>query len=810
MKKHLLILSAIIIFFAGKSFAQVRPSCGTDDQYRRAVIAHPEIIKIQADLDRQIKAGLKRIDYSKAARTMAVSGSDSFWYDIPIVVHVIHDFGPEYIADDSIFNEVVSWNIVYAKENADTSSVIQPFKKYIGNPHIRLHLATVDPLGNPTKGITRHRSYLSYMLGNQSKLDDWDPSSYVNIWSVNNSSTSSSGGTTVAFALLPPDAAVEPYYDGVMCYYLFISNSYGTAYFGKNYAMKTINHEIGHVFNLYHPWWNPSISLDYVNTPCNPYGCGDDDVDDTPPTLGHCVPLCNVNSCGCDKNGYSLYDTTCVGHGNDTVRYTSITGTDSLVHYPDTVNTQNIMDYSECSRMFTIGQAVRMQATLNADIANRDSLWAPDNLVRTGVMNASGKFTSMQTFNSFILPDLPAIPSFSVKSYLGGKPGSAMQYFTAPGVPLMFYDESWNDTIESTNWTFSNGAGSPNKTLTTAGGSFTNNFNQPGWVTLTLTANGNNTTPGTLTNTQAVFVTNGSGAKGDSYYQEFNSDGDVAMWPTFNYYNNEFHWQLANVGYYDNSSMMYTGYDTRYIYPYFGYTPATGSPQGDFDDFFSVPIDLSSSTFTDTCNLNFMYSGASRTSNIMDMNDMMQIEYSTDSSRTWKSLSTFSATTLTNMGTAASAFVPTSMSDWSPMTVGIPKAGRTSYTIFRFRYFPGSGGAGGSFSELSTGNNFYIDRINFSTSPASISTVKVNNNDIAVIPNPTHNNAYIIIKDASTATAQIRVTDIAGKTVYTIQQQLSGNETKIEIPQSVIPVQGMYMVQVVTGNQAHTQKLVVY
>jgi len=798
LKRHLLILSAFV-FFAGNSFAQKAP-CYSDEIYRHAVALHPEILKIQADLDKQIKDGLKRIDYNKYARTTDESGNDTFWYDIPIVIHVVHDFGPENLSDNALYNDVVDWNKVYAKENSDTLLVIQTFKKYIGNIRIRLHLATVDPLGNPTKGIVRHRSYLSRTADDQAKFDVWDNAAYVNIWVVNN--ITSLGGEAAAYGYFPYLAAAQPYYDGVICDYEYVANDYSSS---DGYGIsKTMNHELGHVFSLYHPWNNNTTGGQVCTS------CGDDDVDDTPPTMGHGAGA-SCTSAGCTK--FNLYDTTCASHYDKSYPrtvYVDSLGADSDAHYPDTVNAQNIMDYTYCDRMFTIGQSVRMHAALNSDIGHRDSLWAPDNLLRTGVVNASGNFISLQSYNSFILPDLPAIPDFNVKSDPVGKPVSAMQYFTAPGIPLIFYDESWNDTIESTNWTFSNSANLSSNTLKTAGGSFTNSFNQPGWVTLTLTANGNNTTPGTLTNTQAVFVTNASGTKGDSYYQEFNSDGDVAMWPMFNYYNNEFHWQLANVGYYDNTCMMYTGYDSRYIYPYPGYTPTTGNPQGDIDDFFSVPMDLSSATFKDTCNLNFMYSGASRTSNIMDMNDMMQIEYSTDSSRTWKSLSSLSATTLANMGTDALAFVPSSMSDWSPMTVGIPKAGRTSYTIFRFRYLPGSGGASGSFSDLSTGNNFYLDRINFSTSPASISTVKVNANDIAVVPNPTHGNAYIVIKDASTATAQIRVTDVAGKIVYTIQQQLSGNETRIEIPQSAISVQGMYMVHVVTGNQVHTQKLVVY
>src|SRR6202012_2615217 len=104
----------------------------------------------------------------------------------------------------------------------------------------------------------------------------------------------------------------------------------------------------------------------------------------------------------------------------------------------------------------------------------------------------------------------------------------------------------------------------------------------------------------------------------------------------------------------------------------------------------------------------------------------------------------------------------------------------------------------------STGNNYYIDRISISQNTASVGNVVPADNNIAVVPNPTNGAAYIVIKDADNAMAEIRVTDITGKTVYTAHQQISG-VTRIEIPQSNISVKGMYLVQVVTGNQSHTE-----
>jgi hypothetical protein len=131
--------------------------------------------------------------------------------------------------------------------------------------------------------------------------------------------------------------------------------------------------------------------------------------------------------------------------------------------------------------------------------------------------------------------------------------------------------------------------------------------------------------------------------------------------------------------------------------------------------------------------------------------------------------------------------------------------------VFRFRYFPSvSLGFKGAIDGESSGNNFYLDRINFSAIPATVNTVMKENLDVAVVPNPTNGDAYVIIRDADNATAKIVVTDITGKAVYTTTQQLTGKETNIEIPRSVISVKGVYLIQTLTGNQVNTQKLVVY
>lgn len=430
-----------------------------------------------------------------------------------------------------------------------------------------------------------------------------------------------------------------------------------------------------------------------------------------------------------------------------------------------------------------------MHAALNSNIANRNNLWDSTNLAFTGALAPR--------------PDLKPIPEFSATSSSTGVANlsnymSSLDYFTFPKVDIYFRNETWNDTVESLTWKFSNAAAQPTVTYSSASTVSTvvpNSFSDAGWVTMSMTAQGNNSGDTTVTWNRAVYVANTTATAGADYFQEF-SGADTAQWPIFNYYNNNFQWQMANVGYYDNNSIEYVGYDSR-SYP----TNAIGSPAGDVDDFFSIPMNLSG--YTGACSLNYFYSGASRSSTSVDINDELDIDYSVNGT-TWTNLAKLTKDKIDNKGAIATAYTPQTMNDWAQMGINIPSAAKVSYVVFRFRYLPNVDVNGNS-----SGNNFYMDRINFSPWPAGVSNVQLGNMDMAVAPNPTNGDAYVVIKDAGNTTARITVTDITGKVVYTTSQDITNSTATIEIPHASISVAGMYIVQAVTGNQVQTRKLVV-
>ncbi len=756
MKKNYFCLAFAMMLFAVKGYSQA--PCATDEIYKLQKQQNPDVAAYEKQLNESIAAFIASAanPAKAAAKTSTDTHADTDYYDIPVVVHVIHNYGAELLKDSSIYGLIKDLNTFYNAQN-NLSTIIPPFRKYIGNAKMRFHLATKDPMGNPTTGITHRVSYLTYGGDDQAKFDQWPPHNYYNIWCENVIGRPTPGGTVLAYSTLPPGAESFPYNDGVITRADRINDG------------NTIQHESGHFFNLLH-LWNSGTGVGEV--------CGDDEVDDTPPTKGH------FSVCGATQ----LYDTTCAT--NYYKLYVGASGmSDSLVNYPDTTNTQNVMDYSDCPQnMLSKGQVWRMRATLNSPIGGRNNLWADENLAVTGAL------TSV---------DLAPVTDFVTRQTIIAT--SPISFFTFPGTNLFFNNKSWRDTITKVEWTFSNGAAKPTASFTTYSGinsGFDNNFAEPGWVNIKLEATGNNTGVTSTTYDHSVFVADKTGVNGAGYMQEFNADGDRDKWPTFNYYNNNFKWKLADVGVFDNSCIMYQGFDERT-----GTDLLTGSPRGDYDDLYSVPFDLSSYAGSGLCNLNFHFSSASRTGSPDHVTDTMVIDYSTNKTHVWVNLTTLGKGNLINKGASSTAYTPTSYADWSPMTIAIPNAARSPYTVFRFRYKPGvfKGATQGS-----TGNNFYMDRIHVSAWPADVANVKMGDIDVRVVPNPTNGDAYVVVKDIANSKVEIAVSDITGKVVYRTHEQLSGNAARVQIPHQVIATQGIYLVQTITGNQTNTQKLVVY
>lgn len=333
MKKHLLVFSICLLpsYFLHAQQAPVstvdpKKFCGTTEATQNLFIEHPELKQIVQQIEQE---------QEKNSSVLPIQQSTMV---IPIVFHVLHQWGPENISDAQIKDAVVKMSEDWQKQNADTSQIVATFKPIAASLNIQFKLAQLDPSGNCTNGIDRIVTPLTNDGSNASKINQWDPHKYLNIWTVANIINPSGAA---AYAYLPSGAAASPSLDGVVSIHSYVGRI-GTSNSTNAFVL---SHETGHWANLNHVWGNSN----------NPgVACGDDGVSDTPITMGWTT--CNLTS-------------------NDVCT----PGTEE--------NVQNFMEYSYCSHMFTQGQATRVAQAMNSSVAYRNNIWSAANMTATGVNN---------------------------------------------------------------------------------------------------------------------------------------------------------------------------------------------------------------------------------------------------------------------------------------------------------------------------------------------------------------------------------------------------------------------------------------
>lgn len=340
MKKLLLFI--ISIAFSGLIFSQGPIlHCGTDEMRISTLKHNPQIAKAVIKRDAQLESFTQT--FVQNFQVNQLQKTTSATYIIPIVFHVIHNYGTENISDAQIKDGLDMLNKTFRKQRADTASIVTAFKGIHADCDIEFRLAQKDPNGNCHNGINRIASTLTSLGQHDVKnLVHWPPAQYLNVYIVANIPN------LAGHCVLPADADTIPLWDGIVIAHNYMG-TIGTSNLTQSVAFA---HECGHYLNLQHIWGGNNVPGFYYY-PCAvaTKDCNIDDlVADTPPTIGW--QSCNLNGASC-------------GNVVD--------------------NVQNAMDYSYCNIMFTQGQKARMHACLNSPIAGRNNLWQPANLIATGV-----------------------------------------------------------------------------------------------------------------------------------------------------------------------------------------------------------------------------------------------------------------------------------------------------------------------------------------------------------------------------------------------------------------------------------------
>lgn len=393
MKKQLSLFAGVFMLTTININAQQNQNiipCWTTEAQQQAFEANPALKQqfnlTQSILEQEYQQNLQNL--SDPNKKTAITQ-----YTVPVVFHILHQYGPENIDDQLCIDALAQINKDYAHLGSDTNTIYSSFKGLYSDVGIHFMLAHKDPNGNCTTGIIHHYDANTNWNQNSSSnyaytgttAGKWNPSKYLNVYIVKqiiSSSSSSSGGIIVGYTYLP-GSAPSTSADAIVYDYRFLSGT----------QARSLSHEIGHWFNLQHTFGstnNPGVS------------CGDDGVSDTPKTKG--------------------YFSTCPG-GN----------TGPFTGCSTEENMENFMDYSSCPKMFTAGQITKMRTAIASTTASRNNLWTTTNLGSSGTDVYS-------TSTCAPLADF-----------------YANKYQICAGQSVIFTDASSNGTVTSYSWTFQGG-----------------------------------------------------------------------------------------------------------------------------------------------------------------------------------------------------------------------------------------------------------------------------------------------------------------------------------------------------------------
>jgi PKD repeat protein len=328
MKRFLTFLLGITVLGAVAQDSEEIVKCHTYEMTDKLIEEHPEIIHVMEAADAELEQTRRTPNLAK----------DGDVYTIPVVFHIVHNYGEENISFEQIQNAIDVMNEDFSAQNADAETVNPAFDDLVANVGIRFALAQRDPDGNCTNGVVRTVSALTNQGGENLKEISpiWDRSRYMNIWVCKTIASGAAGYTYYPSTLAGSFGETN---DGIVVRSDYVGRI-GTSNWQRS---QTLTHEVGHWIDLPHLWGS-------TNSPEEESNCNTDDgVSDTPNTIGWTSCTLNGESCG------------------------------SLD------NVENYMEYSFCGKMFTLEQSQRMRNALESSVAERSSLWQEENLAFTGV-----------------------------------------------------------------------------------------------------------------------------------------------------------------------------------------------------------------------------------------------------------------------------------------------------------------------------------------------------------------------------------------------------------------------------------------
>ena len=358
------IILSIFLTVSFQSFAQNKV-CGSykgyieDDMHQ-----NPEFYQSISEKNQSLKQEFERIQNNLDISSLR-STSDNKKI-IPVVVHIIHDDGPENVSDEVVQEAIDALNRnINGQSNLFESRTPDVFAALRGVPNVEFRLARIDPNGESTNGIVRVKSPLTNEPSPRNAVKSvsyWNSYQYFNIWVIKKFLPESNGNTLLGFAQFPFSGSMAT--DGVVLIYSEFNDP----------SSSTLTHEAGHWLGLCHPW------------DCGAGTCGDDNIFDTPPA--------REANYGVSFNNFPYH----VGLQNQGCIADSMNWAGEMF--------MNYMDYTpdQFTTMFSKGQVEVINETLEGDgtvPGFRQYMWSEVNIDETGTSDGFLPPTCTKQLNIF-------------------------------------------------------------------------------------------------------------------------------------------------------------------------------------------------------------------------------------------------------------------------------------------------------------------------------------------------------------------------------------------------------------------------
>ena len=422
-------------------------------------------------------------------------------------------------------------------------------------------------------------------------------------------------------------------------------------------------------------------------------------------------------------------------------------------------NTQNYMEYSGCSHMFTEGQADRMRFTLASGTSDRNNLWNPVNQAQVGI---NGNQVSCAPEADFY----------------------TRTPFVCEGTQVQFKANVKRATATYWNWTFDGGT----PATSTDENPFVS-FEGPGYRNVTLTA-GNDQGENTISKPYEILIGAGYSEVNGLLNQSFNNINDFWSWPVLNYENNSSYWGWTDAAGHDapGSAILNASQTYDKVQDIFS---TTSDFLHDQDIILTPSLDLSN---VSSVEFSFWFAYKTRTNVAADITESLEISYSTDCGKTWLVKDNISGGELVTAGIGDAGYIPTA-GDWRQMNYSMSSIVQDNQVRFRFRY------TSGPFS-----NDLFLDDVKIS-GVVGIDEL-AQSGSLSLFPNPATDQLTINVDLAGSKTGQLSFLDMTGRKVYV--QQVAAGAQQLELDLGKLGIsRGVYMVRLENGLGQRTEKLVV-